>query len=164
MGINSPSLYAAFGSKEASFREAVSLYLATATAGTLKALEGDLSTRDSVAAMLLAAAEGCATPGKPTGCLIVLGAANGGPDTQAMQQHLSDRKKETPRRIRHRLERGVKDGELPDGLDLDGIAAYFSTIINGFSIEARDGATIDALHHVVGHAMLGWDALTAPRA
>ena len=39
MGINSPSLYAAFGCKEALFREAVALYNATEGAVTDRALE-----------------------------------------------------------------------------------------------------------------------------
>ena len=57
MGINSPSLYAAFGSKEELFREAVALYVATDDSCTLKMLEGDLTTRDSIAAMLIAMPE-----------------------------------------------------------------------------------------------------------
>jgi AcrR family transcriptional regulator len=161
MGINSPSLYAAFGSKEALFREAVALYVGTKSACTLKALEGDLSTRDSIAAMLFAAAEGCVTPGKPKGCLIVLGATTGDPETEAMQRYLRDFRRETETRVRKRLERGVNDGELPDDLDLNGIAAYFSTIVNGFSIEARDGASVDTLRRTVDCAMRGWKALTA---
>jgi AcrR family transcriptional regulator len=162
MGINSPSLYAAFGSKEALFREAVSVYAATATARTLAALEAP-SARESIAAMLLAAAEGCVVPGKPSGCLIALGAVNGGPDSDAMQQLLSERRRLTTATIRNRLQRGIADGQLPVGVDVDGVAAYFSAIINGLSIEARDGATIDALRRVVDNAMAGWDALIAPR-
>src|SRR5690606_1629459 len=125
MGINSPSLYAAFGSKEELFREAVALYVATDDACTLQMLEGDLTTRDSIAAMLIASARSCARPDKPTGCFLMLGAPNGGPDTDGAQQFLCDQRKDMAARIRARLERGVADGELPPGLDLARIAAYF---------------------------------------
>lgn len=161
MGINSPSLYAAFGSKEELFREAVALYVATDDACTLQMLEGDLTTRDSIAAMLIASARSCARPDKPTGCFLMLGATNGGPDTDAAQQFLCDQRKDMAQRIRARLERGVADGELPPGLDLARVAAYFGTIIKGMSIEARDGADAETLLSVAHSAMRGWDALTS---
>ena len=47
MGINPPSLYAAFGSKEALFKEAVGLFIATDDACTPQALSGELSARQS---------------------------------------------------------------------------------------------------------------------
>ena len=67
MGIASPSLYAAFGSKEALFREAVELYVRSDDACTLKMLEGNLTTRESIAAMLFSSARSCVLPAKPTG-------------------------------------------------------------------------------------------------
>jgi AcrR family transcriptional regulator len=161
MGINSPSLYAAFGSKEELFREAVALYVATDDACTLEMLEGDLTTRDSIAAMLFASAKSCARPDKPSGCFLMLGATNGGPETDSAQQYLCDQRKDMARRIRYRLERGVTDGELPAGLNLDRIAAYFGTVIKGMSIEARDGADVGTLISVAHSTMLGWDALTS---
>ena len=161
MGINSPSLYAAFGSKEELFREAVALYVATDDACTLSMLEGELTTRESIAAMLFASARSCARPDKPAGCFVVLGATNGGPETDAAQQYLCDRRRDVARRIRDRLERGVAEGELPQGLELDRIAAYFGTVVKGMSIEARDGADGGTLLSVAKSAMLGWDALTS---
>ncbi len=96
MGINPPSLYAAFGSKEELFKEAVGLYAATDDGCTLTMLEGDLSTRDSIAAMLMASARSCMRPDKPSGCFLMLGATNGGPDTDAAQAYLCDRRRDMP--------------------------------------------------------------------
>lgn len=161
MEINAPSLYAAFGSKEALFKEAVGLYAATDDSCTLEMLEGDLSTRESIAAMLKVSARSCVLPDKPVGCFLMLGATNGGPETEAASHYLCDRRLEMAERIRARLARGVADGELPPGLDLPRITAYFATVIKGMSIEARDGADAETLMAVARSAMLGWDAMTS---
>lgn len=161
MGINPPSLYAAFGSKEELFREAVALFIDKEDTCTPALLAGDLSARDSIAAMLYAAARSCVQPAKPTGCLLVLGATNGGPDSDAARSYLTDCRKAMAERIRARLERGVDDGDLPDGLDLPALTAYFITVFNGLSISARDGASLETLQAVVRNAMAGWDAMTS---
>lgn len=161
MGINPPSLYAAFGSKEGLFREAVALFIDHEDTCTPALLAGDLSTRQSLTAMLLAAARSCVQPNKPTGCLLVLGAVNGGPETAEAQAHLTTCRRAMAERIRARLHRGVADGDLPDGLDLDRIAAYFITVFNGLSISARDGASLETLQAVVRNAMAGWDGMTS---
>jgi len=160
MGINPPSLYAAFGSKEELFREAVALFIVEEDTCTPALLAGDLTTRVSITTMLNAAAISCVQPQKPTGCLLVLGAANGGPDTAGVQAHMSDCRRMMADRIRARLERGVADGELPAGLDLASIAAYYIAVFNGLSISARDGADLATLQ-AVRNAMAGWDAMTS---
>ena len=164
MGINPPSLYAAFGSQEELFKEAVGLYAATDDGCTLTMLEGNLSTRDSIAAMLMASARSCMRPDKSSGCFLMLGATNGGPETDAAQAYLCDRRRDMGARIRARLARGIADGELPPGLDLDRVTAYFATVIKGMSIEARDGADMETLAGVARSAMLGWDAITSTQA
>jgi AcrR family transcriptional regulator len=161
MGINPPSLYAAFGSKEALFREAVALFIAEEDTCTPALLAGDLTARESITTMLNSAAISCVQPQKPTGCLLVLGATNGGPETAGVQAQLSDCRRQMADRIRARLERGVTDGELPGGLDLASIAAYYIAVFNGLSISARDGADLATLQAVVRNAMAGWDAMTS---
>ncbi|WP_163359819.1 TetR/AcrR family transcriptional regulator, partial [Klebsiella aerogenes] len=56
MGINPPSFYAAFGSKQEIFREAIDLYLATAGANAMRALDGTPAARAAIEAMLRASA------------------------------------------------------------------------------------------------------------
>lgn len=141
--------------------EAVALYVATDDSRTLQMLEGDLTTRDLIAAMLAVNARSCLLPDRPSGCFLMIGATNGGPETDSAQQFLCDRRKDMATRIKNRLERGVAERELPAGLDLDRIAAYFTTVIKGMSIEARDGADADTLSAVARSAMLGWDAITS---
>lgn len=161
MGINPPSLYAAFGSKETLFREAVALFLDQEDTSTPALLAGDLTTRESISTMLHAAARSFVQPQKPTGCLLVLGATNGGPDIAGVQAHMTECRHRMADRIRARLERGVADGELPDGLDLERLAAFFIAVYNGLSVSARDGASEETLLAIVRNAMAGWDAMTS---
>src|SRR5215475_3156896 len=72
MGINSPSLYAAFGCKEALFREALALYEAVNSGNAARALDSEPTARRAVEAMLRENAADYAAPGRPSGCMIVL--------------------------------------------------------------------------------------------
>ncbi|TSD86729.1 TetR/AcrR family transcriptional regulator [Mycobacterium sp. KBS0706] len=145
MGINPPSFYAAFGPKEALFREALDRYLATDGAGSMQALETGATTRESILGMLTASAEiALASPGA-RGCMLILGLVNGLPENDGLRLHLAGLRRETTERIRRRLRRGVEDGDLPAGTDIDGLATFFGTMLQGLSLQARDGASREQL-------------------
>src|SRR5689334_10502669 len=74
-GISPPSFYNAFGSKEALFKEAVDLFVASVGAPGVRALNDAPTAREGVAALLRHSAESRSQPGMPHGCLLVLGAA-----------------------------------------------------------------------------------------
>src|SRR5437763_16219860 len=78
-GISPPSFYNAFGSKEALFAEAVTLYVSTIASPPACALQGGETARDSIEAMLRESVESFSTPGKPHRCLLVGGATNSSP-------------------------------------------------------------------------------------
>ena len=73
--ISAPSFYAAFGSKERLFREAVAFYTQTQRAPMARALEQP-TAQAAIKGVLRAAATSFCLPGKPRGCLVVLGAIN----------------------------------------------------------------------------------------
>ena len=87
-GITAPSFYAAFGSKEDLFREAVELYSKTLGVPMMKALAEEPTARASLEALLQAAVEAFCRPGKPRGCMLVLGAINSMPANKSVQDHL----------------------------------------------------------------------------
>ncbi|KRC69296.1 HTH-type transcriptional repressor ComR [compost metagenome] len=161
MGINSPSLYGAFGSKESLFREAVELYRDTEGGSARRALLAGPSARDAIQAMLLASAERFTAPGAPPGCMIVLGAPAGSVNHASVGDFLGDHRREMQSRILARLHAGASQGELPAGADLKSLAAFYATVLHGMSIQARDGATRKTLQAVARQAMCAWDALTA---
>jgi AcrR family transcriptional regulator len=163
MGINSPSLYAAFGCKEALFREAVELYVATDGSATVRALSEQPTARAAVDAMLRRNAETFAVLEPPRGCLVVLGVGHATPDNKSVNDHLAARRRQVQEQIAKRLERGVADGDLPRGIDIVALAAFYSTVLQGISIQARDGASREALIAVVDCAMAAWDRLAVPK-
>ena len=65
MGINSPSLYAAFGSKEALYREAVAYFAATESDDILAPLQNAPTARAALEGYLMASA---ATFTRPASC------------------------------------------------------------------------------------------------
>ncbi|MBI3451374.1 MAG: TetR/AcrR family transcriptional regulator [Rhodospirillales bacterium] len=162
-GITAPSFYAAFGSKEELFREAVELHRKTEGAAGLRGLTEAPTARASIEGMLHAAANSFCQPGKPRGCLIVLGAINCARANRGVQDHLRDLRRATQQHIRRRLERGVAEGDLPAGVDIGALTSFYTTVLHGLAVQARDGAGRKDLHAAVDGAMAAWDGLTAGR-
>jgi AcrR family transcriptional regulator len=165
-GISPPSFYHAFGSKEALFKEAVDLYVATIGGPTIQALEGAKTAREGIDGMLRLTAEALSRPGKPHGCLLVLGATHCAPANKGAEEYLLGLRRQAPDVIRRRLERAVAEGELRPQLDLGGVAAFYATVLHGLGIRAGDGAPRAALVAAVDGAMAAWKPLTvgpAPR-
>src|SRR5262249_17383819 len=89
-GLTAPSLYAAFGSKEALSRESVPLYHQTQGMPIVKALPDGATARDSIEGLLRVAATRFCQPDTPRGCLLVLGAMNCMPENQGVQDYLRE--------------------------------------------------------------------------
>jgi len=160
-GITAPSFYAAFGSKEDLFREAVELYSKTLGVPMMKALAEEPTARASLEALLQAAVEAFCRPGKPRGCLLVLGAINSMPANKSVRDHLRGLRARRQKVIQERLQRGVAEGELPSGLDLGALASFYTTVVDGLAIQARDGASRKVLKFAVRCAMAAWDTVVA---
>jgi AcrR family transcriptional regulator len=163
MGINSPSLYAAFGSKEELFREAVTLYDAMEGSVTERALEREPTARAAVEAMLRANADMYADPANPAGCMVVLGTISWTPDNEAVRTFLAELRDKPAVLMRARLERALDAGELSPGTNVQALADYYNTVLEGLSIQSRDGASREAMHAIIDCAMAAWDGLTPSR-
>ncbi|WP_216210383.1 TetR/AcrR family transcriptional regulator [Amycolatopsis aidingensis] len=164
MGISSPSLYAAFGGKEALFREAVQLYGCTFGDRTADALGTQPTARAAIEAMLRDNAKTYTDPGLPRGCMIVLSATNYAPSNIGVRDYLAELRRANQEDIRCRLDRGVEDGDLPAGADTAAMAAFYGTVLHGLSIQARDGWDMDELGMVIDTAMAAWDRCAEPAA
>ena len=163
MGIVSPSLYAAFGSKEALFREAVDLYVQTDGAEIWSALTTAQTAYDAVAGFLTTTARLFSRPDKPSGCMVVLSALHITEASQAVRAEMAARRKQNESRLVERLARGVEAGEIASSTDLTTVARFYITVQQGMSIQARDGASLCALDGVARSALAAWGSLTASR-
>ena len=156
MGINTPSLYAAFGDKEALFRASVELYGAHEGGRTARALREEPNARAAIEAMLRDNVAVYTTPGTPQGCMVVLAGGTYTERTASVREFLVDARRATSASIRDRLEAGLAAGELPAGTDPAALAAFYTSVLFGLSVQARDGASHAELTAAVDCAMAAW--------
>ena len=157
-GIAPPSFYAAFASKDRLFREAVDLYHKSMGDLMRKALDAP-TAREGVAGLLRAAAtEFCRGDG-PRGCLLVLGALNSTRGNKDAYDYLQTLRQQGSEVIRTRLARGVSDGDVPAGAPIADLASFYTTVVQGLAVRARDGASRQSLRTVADVAMAAWDPL-----
>jgi AcrR family transcriptional regulator len=156
-GIKPPSFYAAFGSKEDLFLEVVARYRESVGMRPQRALEAGATARESVAALLLEAVNVFTAEKNPRGCLVLTGFNCNNPTVQELVLQM---RQQVPDIIRRRLERGVREGDLPEGLDLSAIASFYATVVQGLAQRARDRASRRSLLAAVKGAMAAWGNLT----
>lgn len=159
MGLNPPSLYAAFGSKAKLFLEAVDLYGRTDGAGIWEFLDNAPTAKEAIHDLLRRSAENFTQWAEPRGCMVVLSAPQMVGGDPAVCDGLKARRLEKQLALQRRLERGIAEGDLPQGTDCDAVAAYVTAIQHGMSIHARDGASRRTLVAIADCCAAGWDAM-----
>jgi AcrR family transcriptional regulator len=157
MGIRSASIYAYFGSKENLFRQVMTLYGATAGEPPRRALREAPTAREAIHTMLQATADQVTHPEHPHYCMLILAAPTGAVENHAVREFLADGRHGMYVEIRERL---AQDADVPHAA-LDAIARYYTTVVQGLSIQARDGATRADLETVITCAMSAWETLTS---
>ncbi|CAB3865348.1 TetR/AcrR family transcriptional regulator [Achromobacter denitrificans] len=158
MGVNKPSLYATFGCKEEIFREAVELYDRVEGKATSQSLKKAGTAREAVESMLRSNARAYVVEEGPRGCMIVLSSLLGAPENESVRAFLADNRLQGEATLRERLAQGIAEGDLAASADLDQLAAFYTTVLEGLSIQARDGASIEKLNIIIDAAMLAWPA------
>ena len=148
MGINPPSLYAAFGNKAQLFMEAVAYYETTYWDEAWLRLEQAQDIRQGIVDFFGDAARILSLPDAPCGCLVTLGATNVSPDSEEVHSALKALRLEGRTAFQARLERAVSEGELPAGMAVGALAMTFNTAIEGMSLQASDGAKQEDLESI----------------
>jgi AcrR family transcriptional regulator len=155
MGINRPSLYAAFGDKEKLFNKVLDRYAAGPTS-YLRAALLEPTSRAVVERMLYGTADLLTSPGNPRGCLWVQGALACGNGSDSVREELISRRMAGEAALRRRLHRARMDGDLPPEASPANLARYIATMIQGMSVQAAGGATRGELHRIIGLALQSW--------
>ncbi len=151
-GINRPSLYAAFGDKEALFRKALDRYLDGPAAYTQEALK-EPTARAVIERLLRGAAELNAAPRNPGGCLMVQGALACSEAADSIRQELTACRAAGEAALRRRLRRAKSEGDLSATVNPADLTRYVATIVYGMAVQAAGGASRDKLQRVVEMAL-----------
>jgi AcrR family transcriptional regulator len=155
MGINRPSLYAAFGNKETLFHKTLDRYAKGRAAHVREALERP--TARAVAEHLLhRAADLLTDPRHPTGCLMVQGALACGEDADCIRQAVISRRVAIEAALRRRFQRAKAEGDLAADTNPADLSRYVMTIAQGMAVQAAGGASRADLQRVVATVMRAW--------
>jgi AcrR family transcriptional regulator len=154
MGINPPSLYAAFGDKEHLFLAAVERYVSHRNDSCDYCTEA--TAREAVSTLLLYMAEELTSTGHPRGCLMMMALTTTGGASPQVHAALAKLQAASRRKLRERIESGIADGELPANTDAAALAGFYGAIMAGMAAMARDGASRKSLVSTVETAMRAW--------
>ncbi|HWG46098.1 MAG TPA: TetR/AcrR family transcriptional regulator [Gemmataceae bacterium] len=155
MGINMPSLYAAFGNKEMLFRKALDRYLQKPASYLPMALQ-EPTTRRVAEKLFSGAIDMAMNPRHPDGCLLVQGALATGPAAAPIRKELNLRRAAAEAAVRRRFEQAITTADLPASVDAAQLACYIITVIWGLSVQAASGVTRAQLQDVAQFAMRCW--------
>ncbi|XSG73459.1 TetR/AcrR family transcriptional regulator [Herpetosiphon llansteffanensis] len=155
LGINPPSLYAAFGSKQAFFLEAIDHYLATRGAYVYAMPSNQGSPRVMLAQLLQRAAEAFSDAAYPAGCF-VLASISATYDSYEIEQAIVERCQQHMCKINELVALGVQTGELPATTNAEELAQFFVCVLQGMSLQARLGASTSQLQAIVANALQLW--------
>lgn len=155
MGINRPSLYAAFGNKEALFRKALDLYERQQAATMTSALAAP-TARGVAERLLRGAIERHRSGTGPKGCLMVNQAVAGGAGAEAIKDEVALRLASMETAILRRFERAKADGDLPDDIEPAALVRYFTAISQGMAVQAGTGASAAELEGLVETTLRVW--------
>lgn len=155
MGITKPSLYAAFGNKEALFHKALDLYEAEKLDYTRVAL--DQPTARAVAEYFMRGAVEMQTSAcDPKGCMGVIHMTACGSEAESIKADVIARRVSSQAALVERFERAKCEGDLPDHVDVPGLTSYLYAILQGMAVQAGSGATREELDRVIEISLGCW--------
>jgi AcrR family transcriptional regulator len=157
MGINRPSLYAAFGNKEQLFHKALDRYQRGPTSFVNEALKKP-TARAVAEAIFSGFVRMQRDRSGPRGCMIVSGALACGEEAEPVRRELARLRQAAVATLCERFDRAVREGDLPADTDCASLARYIATVLNGLAVQAASGATETELRRVAATAMRAWPA------
>lgn len=149
MRINSPSLYAAFGSKAGLYREALDRYEKGLGSFDVTSVGSATTLAEAVRRLLETAVRAVTHPDRERGCMVSSGMIACHPEHAALARDLAARRDAMRERVAQAL-RPFADAEEGGRL-----ARHLAAVMQGISIQARDGATPAELQEIVEDVVAG---------
>ncbi|MFA5962522.1 MAG: TetR/AcrR family transcriptional regulator [Sphingomonas sp.] len=155
MGITKPSLYAAFGNKEALFRKALDLYEREKMAYVGQAL-AEPTAREVAEHLLRGSVENQTSSCEPRGCLGVISSVACGSEAESIREEVLERGKVAKQALIDRLERAKVEGDLPGHVDVEALTGFLYALMQGMAVQAGAGANRAELDRLVDTSMMMW--------
>jgi AcrR family transcriptional regulator len=155
MGINRPSLYAAFGDKRSLFSQVLDRYSEGPAAYVTEAL-AQPTAYAVVEHLLNGAANLCTSPANPRGCLFLQSGSTCSPEAESVQREITRRRNQGNKLVIERLTRAKREGDLPPDSNPADLARYVVAILRGLGILAADGASRAELRRIIRTALRTW--------
>lgn len=152
MGITPQSLYAAFSSKADLYREALQQYRALGR-DTYSALGEPIDTVSAFERILQSSAAIFSAPEHPKGCMISTAVLNCASENDVVADHVATLRRQTLDVFAARIERGIREGDIKAGTNARALARFLCAIVQGMSVQARDGASLEELLDVAALAI-----------
>jgi TetR/AcrR family transcriptional repressor for divergent bdcA len=163
-GISSASFYAAFGSKEALYRETLDAYLRGHGMVMAALRDESLAPRERLERALRQSAVMQTEADHPTGCMVALSATICSADASIIRSLTAAERAANREAIRACIDAAIADGTLRADTDPVGLAALFGGLLVGLSIQARDGVSGEQLDAAVTQVLTAWDATSSTAA
>ncbi len=155
MGINRPSIYAAFGNKEELFSKALGRYMAGPVAYVAEAMR-EPTAKQVAEKFLTQSALFLTNESTPRGCMIAVGALFSGEGCERVQQELIAYRQGYENALRKRFELAKTQNDLKQDVNTHTLAKYIATLHQGMSVQAASGATKDELIAIVQLFLSNW--------
>ena len=156
MGINPPTLYSTFGSKEQLYRQALDFSIARENSRRSEILQSDLPLYEALSLYLYDIADGDTQPDKPRGCMVSTAVLQHAEENASVARMTAGLREASIQTLKARFDRAVNDGELPMATDTDTLARFYGAIIQGMSAQACDGACNALLKRLIDVALTAW--------
>lgn len=156
MGINPPTLYSMFGSKQELYRQALEFGIARESRRRMEILQSPLPVYDALRLYLYDIADGDTQPDKPRGCMVSTAVLQHAEENGSVAQMTAALREASMQTLKTRFDRAVEEGELPAQTDTDTLARFYGAIIQGMSAQACDGACNARLKQLIDLALTAW--------
>lgn len=155
MGITRPSLYAAFGNKEALFRKTLDLYQREKLDYMSRALEAS-TARGVAERLLMGALEMQMSSCDPKGCMGVINSVACGAEAESIRAEVLKRGAVVKQELIARFERAKAEGDLPADTDVTGLTAYLTALLQGIALQAGGGVSCADLKALIDTSLACW--------
>ncbi len=148
MNIKAPSLYAAFGNKSQLFLQALEFYEKKYWEQPARDFMAEPDVRRALQEFFERSIGILYSRSIPCGCMTVIAAVSISEQETEIQTRVQELRRQTVEMFCRRFEQAVRDGQLPENCDVQGLAHAMNTLLEGLSVQAKSKEPVSALQAI----------------